>query len=506
MANIPFVPPPGLVSNDTTFDAPGRWWDASMVRFYQGSWQTVGGWERLTTDTISGACRAVFGWSDGAAVLNIAFGTHQALQVWQGGLLATITPAVGFTPGAVDGTGGAGYGTGVYGMGTYSSPSTADYFPLTWSLGAFGSWLIANPRNQGIFRWENVLATPAALLPNAPARVTYTLCLPQRQIMALGCNEEVSGTFNPLCIRWSDIEDPENWTTATNNNAGEYILEGGGRIVCGRVIGDYVFIWTDVAVYLGTFVGSPDQTWSFNKIGDHMGSISPGGPVISSQTAMWISPDAQFWSCTLGGVPQIVDCPIRDDFKENIALGQSDKIVGSTVSPFSEVVWFYPDGRDGLENSRELRISPEGWCRGRMARLAFMDTGPAAYPVGVDYNGATGNAYWHEKGSSADGGMIAGWIESTDFYWDEAQGQMGVNGVWPDFLNQAGQIWLTLKTRRRPQSTERVHGPWTLSPGQEQRSFRASGRIFRVRYEFNSVPAFVRYGRHEFDVSPLGGR
>jgi hypothetical protein len=41
---------------------------------------------------LTGVCRAVFPWTDNSAVLNIAFGTHSKLQVWQGGALYDITP------------------------------------------------------------------------------------------------------------------------------------------------------------------------------------------------------------------------------------------------------------------------------------------------------------------------------------------------------------------------------------------------------------------------------
>lgn len=505
--NIPFQPDPGLIVDDTKFASVGSWRDASMVRFFRGQWQIMGGWEKLTLDVLGGVCRAVFGWTDGTT-FNVAFGTHQTLELWQGGAKYDITPAAGFTPGAIDGTGGAGYGTGAFDVGEYGEPSTADAFPLTWSLGAFGSWLIANPRNQGIFAWQNNTATPAAALANAPVNVAYTLSVPQRQIMALGCNEEVSGTFNPLCIRWSDIEAPTVWNTASDNNAGEYILAGGGRIVCGRVVGDYVLVWTDVALYLGTFIGAPDETWRFQKVGDHCGAISPGAPVVRGQEATWISPDHNFWSYGLGGAPQIIDCPIRLDFAENVSLGQGDKIVGASVSTFGEVCWFYPDARDGLEVSRDLRVSSQGWTRGRLARTAFMDAGPATYPVGVssDPVAGTGAAYWHEKGHTADGGPLAGWIESNDFYLNAAQAGVMVDGCWPDFADQLGALQLTIFMRERPQALERVKGPWTLAPGKSQRSFRASGRIARVRFDFNSAPAFARGGQVMFDVSPIGGR
>lgn len=509
--NFPFEPPTGLDSDDTVYTAPGKWRDASMVRFWRDSWQALGGWERLTFNTIGGVCRSVFGWTDfssGTPAGSVAFGTHQSLELWQAGGYYSLTPTIGFTAGQKDGTGGAGFSTGGFGVGLFGEPSTSDYFPLTWSLCTYGNELIANPRGQGIFIWANNTASPAALLANAPAKVTCTVCPTTRQIMALGCNEEVSGVFNPLAIRFSDLEQPTVWTTTVTNNAGEYILPGSGEIVAGRLCGDHVLVWTTDALFLGTYIGSPTQTWAFEKVGDHCGSISPGAPIIRGQEAIWISPDHNFWSYVLGGVPQIVPCPIRDDFAENVAIGQSDKIVGASISSFGEAVWFYPDTRDGLEVSRELRVSPDGWIRGRLARTAFLDAGPHAYPIGVSYDpvAGTGAAYWHEKGHSADGGPITGWIEGTDFYIAEAQGGLMIGGVWPDFRDQIGALSLTLYLRDHPQATERVKGPWLLAPGLSKRSFRAAGRICRVRFDFSSGPFFARQGKLEFDVQAIGGR
>ena len=165
------------------------------------------------------------------------------------------------------GPAGAGYGTGAYGVGTYGTPSTTDYFPMTWSLGNWGGFLLANPRHGTIYVWDSTAPGRATAIPGAPANVTYMLSMPQRQVIALGCNEEVSGVWNPLCIRWCDIEDYTDWTSTPQNNAGEWILESGGRIVCGRVIGDYALVWTTDGLFLGTYVGAPGQTWEVRTAG-----------------------------------------------------------------------------------------------------------------------------------------------------------------------------------------------------------------------------------------------
>lgn len=679
MSNMPFNPPPGMVSDETVFAAPGRWRRGSWVRFWEGNWQIKGGWERLFLPALGGVCRAVFGWQDRTEQTAIAFGLHNGLKYWQGGALSDITPALEFlpvtlpasavnttisapqvtivqnahpwkvgqsmtlsgigvvggivpngtfpiaftsantwtfnypgtaavllaanplsvvtgtptvtvaqanhgllvgqlvtiagaaaiggitpngtfavvsvpnanswtytfsanatstvanaggaavtwalpanannnsagvgpaitvqnntpwVPGQIDGTGGAGYSTGAFGIGTYGTPSLDDYFPLTWSLAAFGGDLLANPRGKTIYTYK--VGDPRAVpLANAPRRVTYMTVAPSRQVLAFGCNQSVDGVFNPLAIRWSDIENSTVWTETSANNAGEWILESGGRIVTARMVGDYALVWTSMSLFLGTFVGDPGQTWKFERVGANCGAIGPGAPIIKSQNAAWIAPDKQLWTYSLGAEPVILDCSIRNMFMDHISTGQDDKIVGSTVSTWSELTWFYPDSRDGLENSRAITVGKGGWYPDLIARTAFMDAGPANNPVGVD---PAGFAYWHEKGQSADGGILQAFLESTDFYVANADGGVMVNGIWPDFKNQVGVAQLTIYGRQYPQSQERTYGPMALAPGLEQKSFRLANRILRVRMDFASAPCYARGGNPQFDVSPIGGR
>lgn len=502
----PLAIPPGIFPDDTTFEVAGRWKDASLVRFHRGQAEMVGGWEDALGTTLTGVCRGLHTWTDNSPQLNIAFGTHQKLEVYVGGLLVDITPTSRFTAGQIDGTGGAGYGTGAYSVGTYSAPSAADFFPLTWSLGTYGQSLMANPRGQTIFWWQNNTGTPAAALTNAPAKVTCMLVAKTRQVMAFGCNEEVSGTFNPLCLRFSDIEDPTDWTTTVTNNAGEIILEGGGRIVGAQAIGDNILVWTDNALYLGTFTGDQNDPWSFPCVAEHCGLAGPNAAAIVGQTAYWFSRDGQFRAYALGGEPQVMDSPVQASLFANLAPAQSDKIFAASVSAFNEVWWFYPDARDGggLENSRyvSLGVVDGSWSRGILARTAYTDAGAAPYPVAVD---PTGLAYYQEKGNSANGGPIDGFIESADQYLSPDQVQM-IRGVWPDFQAQQGIVKITVSTRFYPQDTPVAFGPFISPIGTEKLDFRTSGRMANIKIEANSAPCFFRLGAPAFDVVPAGGR
>lgn len=508
---IPLEISAGLFGDDSTFAASGRWTDGSNVRFRLGRAEVIGGWESLATQKLTGVCRSVFPWTDNAGVLNVGFGTHSRLQLWRGGAQFDITPTIGFTAGAIDGAGSAGFGTGGYGAGGYGVPSTTDYFPLTWSFGAWGQHLLASPRNQTIFAWTNDTTTKAAALANAPANVTYMLVAPLNggyQVFALGCNEEVSGTFNPLCIRHSSIRNNTQWSTsASGSTAREYVLTGGGRIVAGRMCGPYMLVWTGDALFLGTYVGALNQPWRFDRVGRNCGLIGPNAAVIVGQQAFWVSPDRQFRRYVVGGEPETITCPIRTSFAENLAESQGDKVMASSNAAFSEIRFDYPDRRDGYENSRYVALAVSGpdagaWYRGEMARTAFIDAGPSSYPVGVTFDG---DVFLHEKGHSADGGRLAWFIETADTYLDPEQTLL-IREVWPDFKGQLGTITVDLKARFHPQDDIAGSMAAALAPTQSKADLLVAGRLFRIRYFGDAAPTRARIGTPVFDAAPCGQR
>lgn len=533
---------PGIDLDDTAFAEAGAWIDCDKVRFWRGKAQVIGGWESFIQDQLNGYCRFIYPWTNQEGNLLVGFGTNEALYVTYGGGLYDITPSA-FVAGNADGLGGAGYGTGAYGIGAYGEPTAGDTFALTWSLSNYGESLIANPRGQTIFWWQNDTSMPADPLTNAPEQVTYTLVTNTRQVMAFGCNEEVSTDFNPMCIRFSDIEDPEDWTSSASNNAGEVIIEGGSRIIGARLIGEYIYVWTDTSLILGTFTGETAQPWVFEKQADHCGMIGPNAGVIVNQQAYWMSTDVQFYTCSLGGAPSIIVSPIQAELKDHIALIQADKVVASSFATYGEVRWDYPDIRDddgsvtydflvdeesdpdyivvddgsdsdylavstrqapGIENSRYFALSTiDGkWSKGVMSRTFYVDSGPQTYPIGVT---PSGYVYYHERGNSADGGAFSWYIESGDQYIGEAADPLfQVQGMFPDFKDQVGPVNVQLQMRNYPQGTQYTKGPYALEPNRPQRTFQASGRLIKLRISGNSAPTYVRFGRFVFQVEPTG--
>lgn len=500
---------PGIVTDDTvTAINTGNWADASLVRFWRGLPQTIKGWEVNTTDTFAGICRGMFAWRDKAGLLNIAIGTHTGLYVWQDGEIYDITPTSGFTPGNADGYGGAGYGIGPYGIGDYGEPTTEDTFPLTWSFDSYGEWLIANPRGQGVFAWKNVTSTPAATIPNAPTQVTAIIVDGvKRQIVAYGCNEEIAGTFNPRCIRWSDFEDIEAWASSPTNNAGEYILESAGRLVSARKTALGVFVWTEAELFFQTFLGDPSQTFQFQRQGSNCGLIGPNAAAVSNATAYWVTPSVEFMAAGIGAEPQGLQSPLRRELFDNLAPVQQEKIFAATLSRHNEIWWFYPDQRDGngLECSRAIALSTvgNGWMRHQLPRSAYIDAVAMEYPVAA---GLDGRLFWQEKGDSDNGGVMNPWVETGDIRVSEGAAVMLMRGIWPDFDDQVGNVMLTVRTKLFPQSDYQAFGPYALAPKASKRDFMASGRFISLRLESNSAPTFWRAAPFNVEGTQRGQR
>lgn len=496
---IPLAPPPGLNSDDTTFAAQGRWADGNNVRFRLGSPEAIGAsTSQFTLPSPSDICRNIFA-IDRSGTTYIVYGQDLSLYIGSGlGTPADRTPVAGGFTGAVAG----------------------------WCFAAWGSTLLACPaygpsadpggtQSRGPLL-EQSGSGAATEVTQAPDDINYMIVTQQRQVLALGCNEEVSTTYNGKCIRGSDLEDYTDWTTTATNNAFEHILDGEGNIVAGANIGSYVAVWTTTSLHLGTFIGDPSQTYRFDRVADHCGLLGVQAFTVVDQVAYWVGTDLQFRRWTPGGPVEIIQCPIWRDFVDNFnASNKRDKLVVGCNSRFQEIWAFYNDTRDvsTTENSRYIAFNYTNgeWFRGQMGRTAWIDNG--LVKVAINSTGgesiltatAAGAIHIHDKISAA---TEAGYIQTADQYLDEGGRRMMIRSAITDFEGASDNpaITLTVYVRDRPMSTAVTKGPYTLTPPATKKDFRASGMIVAAKFTFAASNDGIRLGKTVFDVVPMGER
>lgn len=520
---VPFAPPPGLNSDDTTFAAEGRWADGNNVRFRLGKAQVIGGWYKYSRsdaadDLFDGTCRHLHGWTanDGSTWLGVA--TSEALYA-VGTDTTVITSVSGFssTNQLTDLAGIDNFSTRIWSMALFGETLLANGYVEDGSGTADNSLWVSTKTADGGLSYANVTQ-----VTEAPVQITWIITTPQRQVLALGCNEEISGTFNPLCIRGCDIEDYTDWTSTTTNNAFEHIITGGGRIVRGEMVGPYVAIWTDQELWLGTYIGDPSQTYRFDRVGTSCGLRSSNCLCIADGIVYWVSNDGQFRRWAPGGPVEHIPCPISIDYLSNSSVAFQGTTTGVDQSKyflgynpmFGEIWFFYADTRDGSPTTATryvaFTVADGAWFKGQMVRHAWCSTGPAV-PLAA---AASGYIYWHERGTAdgatfgGTGGVAINWhLTSADQYIEDSEREIEVQRFIPDFEGQVGSVKLSVNVRARPQSSATTKGPYTITTSATKKDFRASGKIISIKLEdADAQNSFMRLGKPLFYVVPKGTR
>jgi len=83
---------PGINKESTSYANEMGWFDSSLIRFRKGRPEKLGGWLKLSSDTILGIVRSLFTWIalDGSKFMGV--GTSEKFLIEEGGVYNDITP------------------------------------------------------------------------------------------------------------------------------------------------------------------------------------------------------------------------------------------------------------------------------------------------------------------------------------------------------------------------------------------------------------------------------
>jgi len=85
---------PGVNRENTRYTSEGGWYSCDKVRFRQGTPEKIGGWQRVSTNTYNGVCRALWQWATLSGVPYLGVGTNTKYYIYYGGEYYDITPVV----------------------------------------------------------------------------------------------------------------------------------------------------------------------------------------------------------------------------------------------------------------------------------------------------------------------------------------------------------------------------------------------------------------------------
>lgn len=593
---------PGINRENTRYTNENGWYESDKIRFRQGTPEKIGGWQRISSNTFLGICRALWNWVTNASANLMGVGTNLKYYIENGGAYNDITPfremrtltnpfettngsnvvivndvtatyinndfvyfyptrtfngvtiygqyqltfvgpgkysIVASTNATSTGTGvggtvyalyqintglsivGAlrGWGAGAWGSGAWGVGTESEVAIRLWSQSNFGEDLIYGPRGGGIYYWDASLrldspactasvasptvitvtatvpnGTPIRMVPDAGATMptgitpgeeyyvrnstggTFNISLTpsgalinvtgagtglfrmlsngyplnefglatdvpiqqnyllvsdvSRFVFAFGATEFGSTAFDPMLVRWSDQEDPYNWTPAATNQAGFLRLSRGSEIVTATQSRQEILVWTDAALYSLQYVGAP-IVWGAQLMGDNISIASQNAVAFANGVSYWMGSDKFYM---YDGRVQPLVCDVRRYVFEDFNVSQYEQVFAGTNESFNEIWWFYCSfGSTTVNRYVVYNYVEKIWYYGTMARTAWIDTGLRYYPTAATYiNNLVSHEYGLDDAATATPAPITAYITSAEFDLDDGMRFMFVWRVLPD--------------------------------------------------------------------------
>jgi hypothetical protein len=491
---MPLVPlrlPPGIYRNGTEYQAQGRWYDASLVRWTDGTMRPVGGWEtRLTMGTQTP--RGSLTWRALNGNRWLVAGSYGKLFVASStGTVTDITPVsltVGIESAASNlGFGGYLYGTGAYGTSRPDSGIATE--ATTWALDNWGETLVACSNADGkIYEWTLNVANKATAVVNAPVNNLGLVVTEERFLVALGA------AGNPRLVQWSARENNTVWTPASTNEAGDIELQTSGQIMQAVRTRGQTVILTDRDAHTMSYIGPP-YVYGFERVGQACGAVSRKTAVSVDAGVFWMGANGFYRYA--GGAVQEVPSEIADYVFSGLNAAQASKAWGVSNAKFGEIWWFYPSANSTEVDQYVIYNYQENhWSIGSLVRTTGVDAGVISTPV---WWTTGGTVYNHEKGLSYGGASV--YAQSGPIEIGSGDAVMSAVQLIPDEKTQ-GDVNLTFGTRFNPNDVARSYGPYSLA---NPTSVRFTGRQATMRVTGERL-ADWRFGIPRLDVRQGSGR
>jgi len=446
----------------------------------------------------------------------------------------TIIADFEISPGNPSVTLGYGWGTGTWGRSYWGLGSTepVKLEQRDWWIDNFDNDVVATIRDGAIYYWERgnlgdpagALETRAVLLSSlsgatdVPAIAMQTLVSQNdKHLLAFGCTPYGGGDQDLLLIRWSNQDEPTNWTPEVTNSAGFIRVSRGSRIVRALATRQEILVWTEGQLYSLQFLGTTD-VFGLQELADNISMMSPRGCVAVNNIVYWMGHD-KFYAYT--GRVETLPCDVREYVFNDFNYTQADAVVCGTNEGYNEIWWFYASGTSNWNNRYVVYNHLERiWYYGTLQRTAWLDSPLREYPQAATtaQDATLGSLYFHENGVDDDGVAMESYIQSSDFDLGDGDQFMLSRRIIPD-LNFTGsevaepEVTFQIRPRNFPGSTfqsdvadsqnvvESSVGVYT-----NQIFVRARARQMAMKVSSDGLGVKWQLGSPRLDVRPDGRR
>jgi hypothetical protein len=274
-----------------------------------------------------------------------------------------------------------------------------------------------------------------------------------RFIFTMGTNDYGSAVLDPMLIRWSNQDDPFNWTPDAVNQAGSIRLSDGSEIITAIQTRQEIVVFTDSALYSLQYLGPPN-VWQTQLLGANTSIQSPNCVALASGIVYWMGVDKFY---LYDGRVQTLNCDVRRYVFSDFNQAQAAQVFTGTNEGFNEVWWFYCSANSTVVDRYVIfNYAEKIWYYGTLGRTAWLDSGLRDYPIAATYSQ---NLVNHEDGindnEGADPLPIAANISSSEF---DIQDGHNFGFVWRVLPDLTFETSTTSPTMQAPSATMTLFG------------------------------------------------
>ena len=402
-----------------------------------------------------------------------------------------------------------------FGQASATAASTGSNIRL-WAQDNWGEDLAFNVYDGAPYYWDKTLglgnrATTLASQTGASGAPTITrkvmISGADRHVVCFGCNPIDETDQDLLMVRWSDQEDPFDWTPTATNTAGSQRVSSGSEIISAQKTRQEMLIWTDTALHAMRFVGPP-FTFGMSMLANNVSIIGPNAVTTVGDKIFWMDRE-NFYVYT--GRVQVIPCTLLRYVFDDINLVQKNKCFAAPNRMFDEVFWFYPSA-DSNEIDRYVKFNftENTWDLGTLSRTAWVDYGIHDNPRASGVASGTNYTYIHELGDDNDGSPMTSYVESADFDLGDGEQFMFVSRLIPDIditsSDAEASVNYILKTRNFPGDSLTTNSTNAVKSTTQQSFLRGRARQAVLRIESNTTDITWTLGDLRLDIRPDGRR
>lgn len=415
---------------------------------------------------------------------------------------------------------GTGWGIGFWGRGAWGSAATvvsANNNLRLWSADNFGTYLLMNVRDGGLYVWDQPVGGRAVELQDIVGATSVPTVARQilvsdrdRHVIAFGCDPEANpGVQDPLTIRFSSQENFLEWNADPENSAGELRLGSGSEIITAIETRQQILVFTDSSLHVMQYLGAP-YFFGLNLISENISIAGANAGVAVDDSVFWMGTN-EFY--VFRGAVQRIPCTVRDYVFDDFNQSQQAKTFAAANTSYSEVWWFYcSSGSTVVDRFVVYNYQENLWYYGNMDRTAWMERGIYDKPVAAR---ADGYLYLHETGSD-DGSTnppsaIAAYVESSPVDVSDGEQFQFIRRMLPDvsFVDSSSatpSIDITTTAKKYTSATALKSETFTVNSSTEQVNMRLRGREFTFKVASDDAGVKWRLGTLRYDLRPDGRR